>query len=126
MNEEKETQKPRSTNASKKRTFTSREGERVKKEGIHARRMYPYSEGWSWEKCTLSELATSVKCKRDCDTTSVYGTEVFNKRFFVALVQNQVFLVQLYILEDRGYGLRGTKHKEQEYNVDLLLAYVVH
>ena len=64
MNEEKETQKPRSTNASKKRTFTSREGERAKKEGIHARRMYPYSEGWSWEKCTLSELATSVKNKR--------------------------------------------------------------
>ena len=53
-----------SARASKKRTFTSREGERAKKEGIHARRMYPYSEGWSWEKCTLSEFATSVESNR--------------------------------------------------------------
>lgn len=105
------TQKPRSTNASKKRTFTSREGERAKKAGIQAWRMYPYSEGCSWEKCTLSELATSVEMGREKHTTSVYGTEVFNKRFFVALVQNQVFLVQIYIFEDRGYDLTRIKDK---------------
>ena len=76
--------------------------------------MYPYSEGCSWEKWTLSELATSVEMGREKHTTSVYGTEVFNKRFFVALVQNQVFLVQIYIFEDRGYDLTRIKDKNNK------------